>query len=316
MAKEKALGKGLGALLDDEGISQEDAIDIATIGPKTKKISLPKGITQENGELYVDISLLKPNPFQPRTEFDDDALSELADNIKDKGVLEPLVIEDAGDGTFFIIMGERRCRASKLAGLKKVPIRLKKFTDEEKLEVALIENIQRENLNPIEEAVAYKRLMDLSKINQEEVAKRVGKNRSTVANAIRLLKLPEDMQGALAQGDISAGHARAILSVINPSDQRILFGRILGTGLSVRETEQYAQELNGGSRVVDSKKTDKVKSGDNGKNKDPDIAALEQQFLEALGTKVALKGDVNKGTIQIDYYSREDLDRLYEIFTK
>lgn len=319
MAKtvKKGLGKGLGALIDEVEYNNP----IEDVGKTAEKVaeessnvekSLP-GVSHEQGDMFVDLDLLKPNPQQPRTEFDADALSELSNSIKEHGVIQPILVEEVGDGSYYIIAGERRVRASKLAGLKKVPVRIKKYSEELKLEVALIENIQRENLNPIEEAIAYKRLMELSNINQEEVASKVGKNRSTVANALRLLKLPEDMQNSLANGAISAGHARALLSVVNPSDQRVLYGRILGSGISVRDAEVQAGELNNGGR---SKKSSKEATQKDNVKKNPEINSIEQQFIEALGTKVVLKGDLKRGTIQIEYFSRDDLDRLYDLIIK
>ncbi|MBO5137001.1 MAG: ParB/RepB/Spo0J family partition protein [Spirochaetaceae bacterium] len=285
-----------------------DSLDTVANIANVSATVLPKGVQQEeNGSLSVDISLLVPNPHQPRTEFESESLQELADSIREHGVLQPPTIEDAGNGTFYIIQGERRTRASKLAGLSRIPVILKKYSETDKLEVALIENIQRENLNPVEEAVAYQKLMEMGKLSQEEMAQRVGKKRSTVANALRLLKLPEDMQNALVSGEITAGHARALLSVVNPADQRILFARIIGNGLSVREAEEAATELNNGGRVVTKKKVTKETK------KNPDITSIEQQFIDVLGTKVSLKGDLQKGSIVIDYFSSDDLDRLYNI---
>lgn len=301
MAKQFGLGKGVDALFS----SMEDEEETNLV-EKNSDSGAPAGTP-----LMVDVSKLKPNPFQPRTEFDDAALEELAESIRIHGVIQPILAEDAGDGSYYIIAGERRTRAAQKAGLTQVPVVFNTFSDEKKLEVALIENIQRENLNPIEEARAYQRLMQLSNISQEEAAQRVGKNRSTVANALRLLKLPEDMLNAVAAGTISAGHARALLSVTNSADQRILFARMMGTNMSVREAEQYAAELNGTAKPAAAKPPKKE-----AKPKDPDISFVEQQFLIALGTKVSLKGTLERGTIQIEYFSREDLDRLYDIFVK
>ena len=304
MAKQESrLGKGLSALFNDTAsdFGESDVTDVPVTSGSNVQAGTP---------VMVDVSKLKPNPFQPRTEFNDEALQELADSIKLHGVIQPVLVEDAGDGTYYIIAGERRTRAAKLAGLVQIPVVFNTFSDEKKLEVALIENIQRENLNPIDEARAYQQLMQLSNLSQEEAAQRVGKKRSTVANALRLLKLPEDMLNAVAAGTISAGHARALLSVSTPSDQRILFARITGSNMSVREAEQYAAELNG-EKAQSAKKAKPAE-----KPKDPDISFIEQQFLIALGTKVTLKGSLEKGTIQIDYFSRQDLDRLYEIFVK
>lgn len=288
----------------ESGMSAAPAVRIQT--------ELPAGIeADQNGTLWLDPHLLKPNPHQPRQYFEQDALNELSDSIKEHGVVQPITIEDAGDGTFYIIAGERRTRASIIAGLERVPVQLRKYSEEKKLEVALIENIQRADLNPVEEAQAYYNLMQLGGFSQEEVASKVGKKRPTIANALRLLKLPEDMQKALAEGQITSGHARALLAVVNPSDQRILFGRIVGNGMSVREAERIATEMNEGGSPV---KKDPAPYHET--EKDPDIADLEQQFITALGTKVTLKGNLNKGSLVIDYFSRDDLDRLYAIFTK
>ena len=287
------LGKGLESLLADSNFEEETEV---------KKSNAT--------EILIDINKLKPNPFQPRTEFSPDALEELSESIKIHGIIQPILAEAAENGEYYIIAGERRTRAAQLAGLTQVPVILRNFNDEKKLEVALIENIQRENLNPMEEAKAYQRIMQLENIGQEEAAKKVGKNRSTVANALRLLKLPEDMQNALAAGTISAGHARALLSVNNPSDMRILFARMTGSGMSVREAEQYASELNGNT------KKENTKPKETKTPKDPDLAFIEQQFIDALGTKVSLKGNMQRGSIQIEYFSKDDLDRLYNILLK
>lgn len=271
-------------------------------------LNLPKGISSdENGTLWVDPALLKPNPRQPRTYFDDEKLAELTESVRNEGILSPVIIEDANDGTFFIIAGERRTRAAKAAGLKKIPVQLRKYSEQRKLEVALIENIQRTDLNALEEAQAYYDLMELGNLTQDQVAERVGKNRSTVANCLRLLKLPEDIQKALVTDSISSGHARAILSLENDSDKRILFGKIIGQGLSVRQSENIAKEMKSGISSV--AKTDLKPEP----KKDPNLAALEQKLIERLGTKVQLKGGFSKGTISINYFSSEDLDRIFNL---
>ncbi len=304
------LGRGLDALMGSvPDVSNEIR---QTVHGDAGGISanLPAGVTMdENGSLWVETALLKPNPHQPRSEFDAKALDELADSIREHGILEPIVIEQADEG-FYIIMGERRTRAAKIAGLEKVPVRLGKYDEQKRLELALIENIQRADLNPIEEALAYYNLMQMSDLSQDEVAKRVGKKRPTVANALRLLKLPEDMQKSLIDLQITAGHARALLSVNNPADQRILFGKIVGSALSVREAEALAADYNNGGRAS-GKKVKKINI-----RKDPDIAEIEQKFIEIFGTKVILKGNIDKGTIQIDYFSRQDLDRLYNVIAQ
>lgn len=310
MAKHQGLGKGLGALMQEADLSEE----ISENGVQLKEnaspvnLNLPTGISSdENGTLWVDPALLKPNPRQPRTYFDDEKLAELTESVRNEGILSPVIIEDANDGTFFIIAGERRTRAAKAAGLKKIPVQLRKYSEQRKLEVALIENIQRTDLNALEEAQAYYDLMELGNLTQDQVAERVGKNRSTVANCLRLLKLPEDIQKALVMDSISSGHARAILSLENDSDKRILFGKIIGQGLSVRQSENIAKEMKSGISSV--AKTDLKPEP----KKDPNLAALEQKLIERLGTKVQLKGGFSKGTISINYFSSEDLDRIFNL---
>lgn len=310
MAKTGGLGRGLDALMGS--VSDVSSEIHRTAHGDTGEVSanLPVGVTMdENGSLWVETALLKPNPHQPRSEFDAKSLDELADSIREHGILEPIVIEQADEG-FYIIMGERRTRAARIAGLEKVPVRLGKYDEQKRLELALIENIQRADLNPIEEALAYYNLMQMGDLSQDEVARRVGKKRPTVANSLRLLKLPEDMQKSLIDSQITAGHARALLSVNNPADQRILFGKIVGSALSVREAEALAADYNNGGRAS-GKKVKKVNM-----RKDPDIAEIEQKFIEIFGTKVVLKGNVDKGTIQIDYFSRQDLDRLYNVIAR
>ncbi|MDD6963293.1 MAG: ParB/RepB/Spo0J family partition protein [Treponema succinifaciens] len=310
MAKHQGLGKGLGALMQEADLSKEISENGVQIKENASPVNLnlPTGISSdENGTLWVDPALLKPNPRQPRTYFDDEKLAELTESVRNEGILSPVIIEDANDGTFFIIAGERRTRAAKAAGLKKIPVQLRKYSEQRKLEVALIENIQRTDLNALEEAQAYYDLMELGNLTQDQVAERVGKNRSTVANCLRLLKLPEDIQKALVTDSISSGHARAILSLENDSDKRILFGKIIGQGLSVRQSENIAKEMKNGISSV--AKTDLKPEP----KKDPNLAALEQKLIERLGTKVQLKGGFSKGTISINYFSSEDLDRIFNL---
>jgi ParB family chromosome partitioning protein len=286
----KALGKGIDALIN--------------------QVEEPQ--TPEKSDVHkVALRNIEANPYQPRNRFDEEGLAELADSIKQQGIIQPLVVEANTQGGYTIIAGERRCRAARMAGLSEVPVIIRSFNEQEKLEIALIENIQREDLNAIEEAKAYRQLMDRYELNQEALAKKIGKKRSTVANAVRLLKLPEDMQDAIVEGTLSSGHARAILSVVNPADQRILFSRILSEELSVREAERQAAGFNKGVR---SSEKSKEKKAD--RNVSPEVQRIEQKFLDALGTKVTLKGNLNKGKIEIAYYSKEDLERLYEIIAE
>ena len=295
------LGRGLDALLENpEPLAAEQASGNPAEPPDGSAV------------IMVDPALLQPNPRQPRKEFDGESLQDLAASIREHGIIQPVIAEEAGDGRYFLIAGERRTRAARLAGLKEIPVLVRKFSDERKLEVALIENIQREDLNPVDEAEAYHALMLLENLSQEEAAARVGKSRPAVANALRLLKLPADMREALKNGKITPGHARALLSVVNPADQQILFGRILGSGLSVRESEAWAAELNGGGRAAPP-------SGKKKKTAPPaadaDLLAVQEKLIECLGTKVAIKGSADRGVLEISYFSAGDLDRLYERFT-
>jgi ParB family transcriptional regulator, chromosome partitioning protein len=284
----KALGKGIGALLGDD-----EKTDVSSVAE-------------------VPLSALQPNPQQPRHDFDDASLKELADSIREKGVLQPILAEAGRDGAYIIIAGERRVRAAILAGLQKIPVVVRQFTAQEKLEIALIENVQREDLTPIEEALAYRRLMEMADLSQEQIALKVGKDRSTIANTLRLLKLPEDARDALSSGAINAGHARALLMLVNPSDQQVLLRRMLESGISVREAEQMASSMNAGKKGAG-------KSGQGARavsmRGDPELRSIEQRLIEKLGTKVALLGSGKKGRIEISFFSSEDLERLLALLT-
>lgn len=266
--------------------------------------------TAVSAPVELDPALLKPNPFQPRRTFNEESLQELAASIKEHGIIQPIIAEKNGD-EYYIIAGERRTRAALLAGLTRVPVIFREFENSKKLEIALIENIQRENLNPIEEAKAYQEIMQLSNLNQEETAKRVGKSRSAVANAMRLLQLSDEMQTALEKGAITAGHARAILSLINPADQTLLFTRITEQALSVREAEMQAAQLKNGSRAGQKNTAPQPVSRPEADDAQLAVKDIEQQFIDALGTKVEIKGDLEKGIVHISYFSQADLDALY-----
>ncbi len=256
--------------------------------------------------LDVPIENVSGNPDQPRKSFDEGSLAELSASIKEKGVIQPILVEKKGD-SYIIIAGERRYRASKMAGLATVPVIVRDFSDNEKLEIALIENIQREDLNPIEEARAYHDLMARANFNQEEVALKVGKNRSTVANSLRLLKLPEDIQKSLSEGLISAGHARAILSFDTENQMKDLHKKIISDGLSVREAEGLS---------ASGKKSTTKKSGNGGRispQVNPELRGIQEKFIDKFGTKVNISGNLHKGKIEISYFSMDDLERLYEI---
>jgi ParB family chromosome partitioning protein len=312
MAPKRGLGKGMAALLsqNDEQPELEASINPGEKSPEKPSLSpLPSPSIEENGavERMIPLEKLRPNPDQPRKRFGDEELGELADSIKEHGIIQPIIAEDAGDGTFIIIAGERRSRAAKIAGLTQAPVIVRNYSDEKRMVVSIIENVQREDLNPIEEAAAYKRLMELTGLSQDEAAAKVGKNRSTVANALRLLKLPPEMQDSVKSGGISPGHARAILSLDSPQNQDLLFREIIKKNLSVREAERRAAALDGQAAAAQAP-AKKVPPG-----RAPELDAMEEKFIHHLGTKVAINGDLTKGAIVIDYYSMEDLDRLYEI---
>ncbi len=290
----KALGRGIDALfVSEEG---KPAADVP-------------GAVEAASIVAVPVERVKPNPFQPRAHFADAALGELADSIKQQGVLQPILVEETPDG-FTIIAGERRYRAAVLAGLTEVPVIVRRFSEEEKLEIALIENIQREDLTPIEEAKAIKRIIEKTGRKQEEIAEKIGKNRSTVANALRLLKLPQEIQEAIDSGEISAGHARAILSLVNPADQELLFGRIRAEALSVRQAERISLEYGKGNK---SPSKDREKRPEQERQKNPELSRIQESLISRLGTKVKIRGTETSGTIEIEYYSMEDLERLIEI---
>ena len=318
MASKKGLGKGLDALIKNNPGASEEVLISQGLGLHSVQVvkggrpaNVPACIEVDaEGGLWCDVNLLKPNPKQPRMDFNPRQLEELCDSIKQVGILEPIIIEpvEGKENTFYIIAGERRSRAAKMAGVDKVPVQLRKFDEQQKLEYALIENIQRADLNPIEEATAYYNLIQMGDLSQDEVAKRVGKNRSTVANALRLLKLPDDIQKSLAAGQISSGHARALLMVKNDADMRILYGKIVGSGLSVREAEALADTYNNGGRAAAKKPASKKT------RKDPDIALFEQELRNLFGVKdVNFKGDTTKGSLEIKFSSKADFDRIYNV---
>jgi len=300
--KKHGLGKGIGSLMQD--YSFDSVLDTALGLSASKQEQDP---TQRI--LQVPIENIRANPNQPRKDFNQESLEELAQSIKREGVLQPILVEEIAPGQYSIVAGERRYRASKLAGLPSIPVLVKDFTQMQRLEVSLIENIQRENLNPIEEAKAYAYLIQEAGITQEELAQRMGKNRSTISNSIRLLQLSSAMQQDMLHGKFSAGQARAILSVVNPADREILYRAVLEKDLSVRATEQLAAQFNMGKRVAYQKK----KRAKKGLAKSADILAVEDKFLHVVGSQVEVKGSLAKGKLEIPYRSSEELERLYQL---
>lgn len=269
-----ALGKGLESLLPD----------------KAQEI------------INIDITRIIPGDQQPRKVFKDSALQELASSIKERGVLQPIIVSRTGDGTFRLIAGERRWRASSLAGLKKIPAIVKDVASADSLEIALIENIQREDLNPVETAEAFHRLMKDFSLTQEELSAKVGKDRATVANYLRLLKLPDEIKRFVNEGSLSMGHARAILSIEGKPNQLEAARRIIHKGLSVRETETLAKKWGAGAK----KKIVRHK-------RDPQIESLQEKLIRSLGTKVRIHHKGKKGKVEIEYYSLDELERLLDI---
>jgi len=313
MAKRIGLGRGLDALLDNNDGNSPAADETTTAPPSVSANTTLKNKANDIEQLPTD--KLVPNPGQPRKNFDETELKELADSIKTYGIIQPIIAANAGDGTYIIIAGERRTRAARLAGLDTVPVIIRDYTDQKRLEVSLIENIQRTDLNPIEEAAAYKNLMDFSNLSQDELAMRMGKNRSTVANALRLLKLPIQIQKSVEEGKVSSGHARALLSVNDAKARDKLYTDLLAGDISVREAEKRAAAINADDNTSEAAGKCKASGGKMGKGKKrpPEIDAMEEKFRNKLGTKVEIDGDMNKGKISIEYYSMEDLERIYEI---
>ncbi len=277
--QKQALGKGLGALIPD----------LSLLDDKEKKAL---------GIIEIDLDKIVPNEYQPRKIFSDDKLQELAASIKEQGVIQPIIVHRAVSG-FQLIAGERRWRASRLAGLKTIPALVKEATKREFLEMALIENIQREDLNPLEAAEAYKRLLDEFKLTQEDLAKRVGKERSTVTNFLRLLGLPKEVKHDLATGAISMGHAKALLSLERVRDQLQVATLIVRKSLSVRESEALASRLKSPPK---EKRT--------GQNQE--LKAVEEKLRKSLGTKVSITSKSKGGRIVIEYYSPAEFDRILE----
>ncbi len=277
--KKMGLGKGLGALLPD-------------LEPEGTK-SL----------LYCGIEEIHPNRSQPRKHFEESKLQELADSIKEKGILEPLIVRRMGEG-YELIVGERRWRAAQKAGLKEVPVLIKELEGRAALEVSLIENLQREDLNPLEEAEAYKRLIEEFGIGQEDLGKRLGKDRTTIANALRLLRLPLEVKEELLRNRISSGHARAILSVDVKEKQKELCALIIAKGLSVREAEALAKRW--------GKKPQRTDSQKKSTELEAQLTALGDMLRQYLGTKAKVIPKGKRGRIEIEYYSFEDLQRIVE----
>ena len=330
MAKRTGLGKGLGAIFGDEVMESAAEEQEAKHQAKSKSAQEPEKKEEENDigkELMVKVTAIEPNREQPRKDFNEEAMEELAESMKVYGVLQPLLVQKKGD-YYEIIAGERRWRAAKLAGLKEVPVVIREYTKQQTMEIALIENVQREDLNPIEEAKAYQRLIQEFELKQEEIAARVGKNRVTITNSMRLLKLDERVQDLLIQNQITGGHARALLSVEDGQLQYELAGKIIAENLSVRETEKLVKSLSKKKNPKEKKVEDEVEKAVKlmGKEKKPKkekqvdealelvFRDLEERMKSAMGTKVSInRKDKNKGRVEIEYYSESELERIVEL---
>ncbi|HTP11371.1 MAG TPA: ParB/RepB/Spo0J family partition protein [Anaerolineae bacterium] len=284
MNKKIGLGKGLGALL-----------------PGSDEASITSGLIE------APVRAVVPNPHQPRTQFDEQALRELADSIREHGLIQPLIVTRTGEDHYTLIAGERRWRAAQLAGLETVPVVIKDVAPQQMLEMALVENVQRSDLNPLEEALAYKHLSEEFGLTQDQIAQRVGKSRVAVANTMRLLKLPEAIKARLADGLITEGHARALLTITDAAVQQRLLSQIVKNGLSVRQTEELVRRL-----LEDHPATKKTQSSAaHPRSSGADTRALEERMRRALGTKVILSRSKKGGTIMIHFYSEEELDAIY-----
>ena len=305
MAKRTGLGRGLGAIFGDDVVENADG-ENKNVSRETSPEEGGEEKKEEPGKEYMmKLSVIEPNRGQPRKDFNEESIGELADSIKKYGVLQPLLVQKSGDH-YEIVAGERRWRAAKEAGLKEVPVVIKEYTKQQAMEIALIENVQREDLNPIEEAQAYQQLMQEFELTQEEIAERVSRSRTAITNCMRLLKLDKRVQDMLIQGQLSSGHARALLALENPDAQYQLGLKIIDQRLSVREVEKLVKLLG------------KPKKQEKPKEEEKDLSFifkdLEERMKQVMGTKVIInKKDRNKGRIEIEYYSEAELERIVEL---
>ena len=305
--KKSGLGRGLDALFPEKTVQSKPKTVKTVKEEKKVAVDTKKSSQKEtsNGERMMKISMIEPNREQPRKKFDEDALQELSESIKQYGILQPLLVSDKKD-YYEIVAGERRWRAAKMAGLKEVPVVVKEFSTQEIVEISLIENIQREDLNPVEEAMAYKRLIDEFHLKQDEIAERVSKSRTAVTNSMRLLKLDSRVQQMMVDEMISAGHARAILAISDPEQQYNAAMKVFDEKLSVRETEKLVKSI-----LTPTKKKPVVSNP----TEDAIYESLEEKMKGITGTRVFIhRKKNNKGKIEIEYYSRDDLDRIIDLF--
>ncbi len=303
MKSNRGLGRGLSALFSDTEEAYENAAKQPYVPEYKPQAPLPEDI---KGLMEVDIDMVRPNPNQPRKNFDENALNELADSIKKHGLIMPIVVNNLEDGKYMIIAGERRYRAAKIAGKTRIPVVVRSYTDREIKEISLIENLQREDLNPIEAANAMKQLMDEYHLTQEELAERIGKSRPAVTNTLRLLSLTPEVIDMVSSGKLSAGHARALVTL--PEDvQYKLAGDVIKDGLSVRDIERSVRDYFASPEELEEKKEKKKQQVS------IELKDLIERMRHTFKTKVSLIGNDKKGRIYIDYYNTDDLDRISEI---
>ena len=308
MAKRTGLGKGLGAIFGEDVVENQPNNGSENVSRETlEKTEIHTQEKEKGKEYQIKLSLIEPNSGQPRKDFNSELIQELADSIKKYGVLQPLLVQKK-DEHYEIIAGERRWRAAKEAGLKEVAVVIREYTKQQSMEIALIENVQREDLNPIEEAMAYQQLMQEFELTQEEIAERVSKSRVTITNSMRLLKLDKRVQEMLIQGLITGGHARALLALEDGEQQYQISLKIVSEKLSVREVEKLVKALG------KPKKNTKEKEAEEEKDLSFIFRDLEERMKQAMGTKVVInKRDRNKGKIEIEYYSKAELERIVEL---
>ncbi len=301
-AKKRALGKGLGALLDTPGTDLQSRYDIE------------KDLHAVGTVAHVPLDLIQSNPFQPRSDFDQAALDELANSIKEQGVIQPVTVRKIEDGKFQLISGERRCKAAQIAGLADIPAYIRTANDQEMREMAIVENIQRENLNPIEIALGYQQLIEDCKLTQEILAERLGKGRSSITNQLRLLKLPAEIQIGLRKEFIYSGHARALLGVEDVQTQLEIYQDIIAQGLSVRDVEEIAKNI-AEQKDTTEQEPPKKKAPENPSSEK--FRDLQKALSEFYGSKVQIKAKPGgKGSIVINFSSGEDLERILKLVQK
>lgn len=304
-SKKRGLGRGLGSLLSNVSVNEAPVAPPAAT-TKEEKVAANPAMISEGKVWQVGIDKLKPGVYQPRKSFPKESLQELSQSIRENGILQPITVRKSADGRLEIVAGERRWRAAQLAGLHEVPVLIKNFDDKQTLELALIENIQREDLDPIEEAEAYSRLVSEFSLTQQQVAERVGKDRATVANAIRLLALPTELKTLVTEGRLSVGHAKVLLSLPDPRRQVQLAKKALDEKMTVRKLEKLVSD------AIAGKKEDEAPVDAKAASVDRLVAALSDDLQKTLGTKVSIDYTNGKGQIKIAFYSNEELNRLVD----